>query len=1453
MQAFKKRSFHYFFTALLIGLGLTLPVPQPAAAGIIPSTITVTNSAIENTDGNGCSLYEALQASFNGAPYHQCSAGDGMNLIVFGGSAAGATITMPPPPSSLDLPMINKNVTITGPVTISGGSPQNDLHIFRIAPSGTLNLVNLTLKDAHTSGGGAAILDLNRGTINALGVAFVNNIADGDGGAINSNGVVNIVGSTFMGNKAKGVNGVANNSATGYGGAIYVDGSETLKLALTNFSGNLADKGGGAVYYSAKSADLSDTIFSGNLVNGTGSNESAPRGGGALYADSDTTVTILRSAFNGNLTPTSNGGALYSAINATTVISQTAFNGNIAASAGNSGQGGALYNAGGTLDISQALFLNNAVALGDGGAIANDRHGNLSIENSTFTANAALLGNGGAINNTTTQMGGPASSFTARNVTFSANAAVNSSGHGGAIFNAPGHSATLGNSIVDTSVGDNCTGTISSLGHNLDSAGTCGFNQAGDLSGQSAKLDAPAFNGGPLTALLSQKLLAGSPAIDVGDPAICAAVPVGNIDQRGDPRPKDGDGQAGAVCDIGALENDPLLAGYGSTPVQPGSIDFGSAVIGGSADALLTIFETGNTTLQVSNPHISGPNANDFALAVNIPFPLSIADGGAAKQVSLYCAPSGAGLRTATLTFTTNDLAHPQVSYTLTCTGTTVPKPAFGSAPAAPGPIDLGTTIVFTAIDATFVISSTGDADLHPALANPALGGSNPADFQVLNVVPATLAPGQRHTVQVRCLPSALGIRTATLTFTSDDPAHPATSFNLACKGEPAPPPLLAKPGQSINNSPAKGLDGAYGVAISPDGNNVYVTGNLSNAVSVFSRDPASGTLTSIQNFTNAALNGLNGARLVTVSPDGKNVYVASSAANALVTMYRDTSTGMLSQGGTFQSGLSGAYGVVVSPDGRFIYVSSTTAGTVSIFSRSSSTGLPNFVTSVNDAGLAGAHGLALSPDGLSLYVTAYSSPDANTGALVVYKRNPADGTLSHVQTRNECDLLACLFGSGFLDGLGGAYQVAVSPDGLFVYVVGTYDGAVVVFKRNGLDGSVARVRTYKDNAGGIDGLDGVSGVALSPNSKYLFATGFNDKSIAAFTRDTETGLLSFSQLVQRNPLVGGPALPLLDGARDIGVSPDGTSVYAAAFIDDAVVGLHTANPIPALLSLAPGSAPAGGAAFTLAVQGADFVPGAVIYWGATALTTTFVNNTKLTAGISADKIAAAGSINIKVVNPAPGGGTSNQEKFTITAPGDNPLPSITTITPGSAPAGGVAFTLTVNGTNFIAGSKVRWNGTDRTTTFVSAGQLTAQISAADIAAGGPVGVSVFNPGPGGGLSNTAEFNVAAPGENPTPTIAGISPSQTLVDVATADQLTLLITGANFIGDSQAQWNGANRPTSYVNATTLKMLVTAADLALGGQGSITVENPGPGGGLSNTATFTIYTIRSRLYIPVGRR
>ena len=86
-----------------------------------------------------------------------------------------------------------------------------------------------------------------------------------------------------------------------------------------------------------------------------------------------------------------------------------------------------------------------------------------------------------------------------------------------------------------------------------------------------------------------------------------------------------------------------------------------------------------------------------------------------------------------------------------------------------------------------------------------------------------------------------------------------------------------------------------------------------------------------------------------------------------------------------------------------------------------------------------------------------------------------------------------------------------------------------------------------------------------------------------------------------------------------------------------------------------------------------------------------------------------------------------------------NPLPTTTTISPTNKIAGQPGFTLTVNGTNFVSGlSKVRWNGTDRTTTYVNSTQLTAAITAADIATVGTASITVFNPAPGGGTSTPA-------------------------------------------------------------------------------------------------------------------
>src|SRR5205823_5516136 len=149
-----------------------------------------------------------------------------------------------------------------------------------------------------------------------------------------------------------------------------------------------------------------------------------------------------------------------------------------------------------------------------------------------------------------------------------------------------------------------------------------------------------------------------------------------------------------------------------------------------------------------------------------------------------------------------------------------------------------------------------------------------------------------------------------------------------------------------------------------------------------------------------------------------------------------------------------------------------------------------------------------------------------------------------------------------------------------------------------------------------------------------------------------------------------------------------------------------------------------------------------VVRWNGTDRATTYVSATQLSAAISAADIAAAGSASVTIFNPAPGGGTSNAQTFTIAADRKS-VATATGLPPTSATPGGPAFTITVAGTNLVPSSVVRWNGTDRATTYVSATQLSAAISAADIAAAGSASVTIFNPAPGGGTSNAQTFTIA--------------------------------------------------------------------------------------------------------------
>ncbi len=280
-------------------------------------------------------------------------------------------------------------------------------------------------------------------------------------------------------------------------------------------------------------------------------------------------------------------------------------------------------------------------------------------------------------------------------------------------------------------------------------------------------------------------------------------------------------------------------------------------------------------------------------------------------------------------------------------------------------------------------------------------------------------------------------------------------------------------------------------------------------------------------------------------------------------------------------------------------------------------------------------------------------------------------------------------------------------------------------------------------------------------------------------------------------------------------------------------------NQVPTLTSLSPNSAAEGSPAFTLTVNGANFVNGSVVRWDSSARPTTFVSATQLTAQIPASDLAGgAGTAQVTVFNPAPGGGTSSALSFTITT--FNPSPTISGLNPGQANAGGAAFTLTVNGSSFVPSSVVRWNGSDRATMFVNATQVTAQITAADIANVGSAAITVFTPTPGGGVSGTLNFSITQ-GPNPSPTLTSINPTTT---PSGGTAFTLTLTGTNFINASLVRWNGADRTTTFDSATQLRAQITANDIANAGSVQVTVFNPassggGGGGGTSSAQTFTI--------------
>jgi 6-phosphogluconolactonase (cycloisomerase 2 family) len=278
-------------------------------------------------------------------------------------------------------------------------------------------------------------------------------------------------------------------------------------------------------------------------------------------------------------------------------------------------------------------------------------------------------------------------------------------------------------------------------------------------------------------------------------------------------------------------------------------------------------------------------------------------------------------------------------------------------------------------------------------------------------------------------------------------------------------------------------------------------------------------------------VDGLAGVLSVAVSPDGRSLYAASQADHAIVRFNRNTTTGALSLAQCIDDdemgaeaacpgadGLAGAFSVAASPDGRSLYAASEADDAIVRFDRDPTTGALFFAGCIDDndtgteAACPGADGLdsvvsvAVSPDGRSLYAAS-----ALDDAIVRFNRNSTTGAISFAQCidDNETDSEPACPG---VDGLDGAASVAASPDGRSLYASSGGDSAIVRFDRNMTTGALSFGQCVDDNSGteaacpGVAGLEIANLVALSPEGRSLYAaSGFftvGDNAVVRFDRE---------------------------------------------------------------------------------------------------------------------------------------------------------------------------------------------------------------------------------------------------------------------------------------------------------------------------------------------------------------
>ncbi len=444
-----------------------------------------------------------------------------------------------------------------------------------------VELIGMTLTGGDVNTDGGAIF-LGRDGLTVTECTIAGNSALRGGGIASYGGNATITGSTISGNFANQHGGgiynrpgfltvssstITGNSASVGGGIYSRDGFLTVSSStITGNSANSSVRGGGIASYRG------DALITGSTISGNLANQGS---GGGIWSVRTMYFGVTGSTISGN--SARRGGGIYNRDGGLSVIAST-ISGNSAVS-GAVGGGGGIFNRDGDL-IDSSSTINGNLAINDHGGGIFNRDGNLTVGSSTISGNSADDQGGGVFNH--------AGLTVIRHSTITMNEAPVDGGGGVASSAGVDPFTQVHSSIIagNTSGGDvqfvgGASNPFESLLYNLIGTGNAVavFSQPGDQTGVTNPMLGPlTYNGG---STKTHALLAGSPAIDAGDPNAAGNVTVPPYDQRGAPfdRIRDGDGAGGARIDIGTFELQPIPPVVFGDYNQDGSVNAADYIV----------------------------------------------------------------------------------------------------------------------------------------------------------------------------------------------------------------------------------------------------------------------------------------------------------------------------------------------------------------------------------------------------------------------------------------------------------------------------------------------------------------------------------------------------------------------------------------------------------------------------------------------------------------------------------------------------------------------------------------------------------------------------------------------------------------------------------------------------------------------------------------------------------